>query len=56
MPQLLLQGFPDGATRIGTTLSVLKKDGRVTYFVGPDNYFSHAETDVAGLRLSLIHI
>jgi len=53
MPQLLLQGFPDGATRIGTTLSVLKKDGRVTYFVGPDNYFSHAETDVAGLRMAL---
>ena len=23
MPQLLLQGFPDGAIRIGSTLSVL---------------------------------
>ena len=31
MPQLLLQGFPDGAIRIGSTLSVLKKEGRVTY-------------------------
>jgi hypothetical protein len=50
MPQLLLQGFPDGAIRIGSTLSVLKKEGRVTYFVGPDNYFSHAETDAAGQR------
>jgi hypothetical protein len=50
MLQLLLQGFPDGATRIGSTLSVLKKEGRVTYFVGPDNYFSHAETDAASHR------
>lgn len=38
MPQLLLQGFPDGAIRIGATLSVLKKDARVTYFVGGDNF------------------
>jgi len=53
MPQLLLQGFPDGAMRIGSTLSVLKKEGRVTYFVGADNYFSHAETDAAGRRLAL---
>jgi len=53
MPQLLLQGLPDGAMRIGATLSVLKKDGRVTYFVGPDNFFSHAQTDVAGLRFAI---
>jgi len=53
MPQLLLQGFPDGAIRIGPTLSVLKKEGRSTYFVGPDNYFSHAETDAAGRRFAL---
>jgi hypothetical protein len=53
MLQLLLQGFPDGATRIGSTLSVLKKEGRVTYFVGPDNYFSHAETDAAGHRFAI---
>lgn len=53
MPQLLLQGFPDGATRIGESLSVLKKEGRVTYFVGPDNYFSHAETDAAGMRFAI---
>jgi FAD/FMN-containing dehydrogenase len=32
---------------------VLKKEGRVTYFVGPDNFFSHAETDVAGSRFAL---
>jgi hypothetical protein len=52
MPQLLLQGFPDGAIRIGSVLSVLKKEGRVTYFVGPDNYYSHAATDAAGQRLA----
>jgi hypothetical protein len=39
MPQLLLQGFPDDAIRIGSTLSVLKKEGRGTEFVGPDNDF-----------------
>jgi hypothetical protein len=53
MPQILLQGFPDGAIRIGSTLSVLKKEGQVTYFVGPDNYFSHPETDDAGQRFAL---
>lgn len=53
MPQLLLQGFPDGAMRIGPTLSVLKKEGRVTYFVGPDSYFSHTQTDAAGQRLAM---
>ena len=53
MPQLLLQGFPDGAIRIGSTLSVLKKEGRVTYFVGADNYYSHAETEAAGQRFAI---
>jgi len=32
---------------------VLNKDGRVTYFVGSDNYFSHPETDAAGQRFAL---
>jgi len=53
MPQLLLQGFPDGAIRIGTTLSVLKKDGATTYFVGADNYFSHRDTDRASQRFAI---
>jgi len=53
MPQLLLQGFPDGAIRIGSTLSVLKKEGRVTYFIGSDSYFSHAETDAAGRHFAI---
>ena len=46
----MLQGFPDGAIRIGPMVSVLKKEERVTYFVGADNYFSHAATDAAGQR------
>lgn len=53
MPQLMLQGFPDGAIRIGPVLSVLKKEDRVTYFVGADNYYSHATADAAGQRLAI---
>jgi hypothetical protein len=53
MPQLMLQGFPDGAIRIGPVVSVLRKDERVTYFVGPDNYFSHAAGDAAGQRMAI---
>jgi hypothetical protein len=51
--QLLLPGFPDGASRIGDGLSILKKDGRVTYFVGGDNYFSHPEGDASSHRFIL---
>lgn len=51
--QLLLPGFPDGASRIGDALSVLKKEGRVFYFVGGDNYFSHGADDRASFRLAL---
>ena len=51
--QLLLPGFPDGASRIGDALSVLKREGRVFYFVGGDNYFSHLADDVASFRFSL---
>jgi hypothetical protein len=39
--------------RIGSIVSVLKKEGRVTYFVGPDSYFSHRQTDAAGQRFAL---
>ncbi len=53
MPQLLFQGFPDGAIRIGTTLSVLKKEGTVTYFVGPDSFFSHPESDRGARRFAI---
>jgi hypothetical protein len=45
MVQLQLSGFPEGAIGIGSAVNVLTKDGRVTYFLGADNYFSHAEGD-----------
>ncbi len=51
--QLLLPGFPEGSSRIGDALSILKKDGRITYFVAGDNYFSHAEGDPSSLRFIL---
>ena len=53
MPQLLLPGFPDGASRIGASVSVLKKEERVTYFVGGDNYLSRKVDDKAGLQLAI---
>src|ERR1017187_3821386 len=53
MPPLLLQGFPDGAIRIGSTLRVLKKEGRVTDFVGSDSYFSQPENEAAGQRFAM---
>ena len=37
--QSFIPGFPEGAQRVGEALSILKQDGRVTYFVGGDNYF-----------------
>lgn len=51
--QLLIPGFPQGAQRIGEALSILEKDGRVTYFVGGDNYFSHPLDDKSGRRYAL---
>ncbi len=53
MPQLLFQGFPCGAIRIGSTLSVLKKDGTTTYFIGADNYYAHSDGDRAGERFAI---
>ncbi|MBF8248857.1 MAG: hypothetical protein HW374_1657 [Bacteroidetes bacterium] len=43
--QAYLPGFPDGSLKIGPTLSILKKEGAINYFVGGDNYFSHPEND-----------
>ena len=51
--QLLLPGRPDGAVRIGDALSTLDKEGRITYFVGGDNYFSHRESDMSSRRFIL---
>ena len=53
LPQLLLPGFPEGSTRIGDILSILNKEGRVTYFVGSDNYFSHPVGDERSRRFIL---
>ncbi|MDD2329083.1 MAG: hypothetical protein PHZ13_12470 [bacterium] len=50
--QLFLPGFPEGAVKIGKSLHILTKDGTVTYFVGGDNYFSHAETDEKSKRFA----
>lgn len=54
MPRrLFLPGFPEGSTKIGESLSILKKEGRVTYFVGSDNYFSHRDEDEQSRRFAL---
>ena len=51
--QLLLSGFPDGTTRVGSGLSILKKEGWVTYFVGEENWFSHRDGEVSSYRYAL---
>jgi hypothetical protein len=51
--QSFIPGFPDGAQRIGEWLSILEHDGKVTYFVGGDNYFSHPLGDVKSRRFAL---
>ena len=51
--QVFLPGFPDGATKIGKSLSVLQKDGTVTYFVGGDNYYSHRLGDIQSHRFAI---
>ena len=53
MKQAFLPGMPNGAQRIGSALSILNEEGTVTYFVGSDNYFSHAQGDRSGERFAL---
>ena len=53
MKQAFLPGFPGGAEKIGSMLSLLEKDGTVTYFLGGDNYFSHPKGDHSGERFAL---
>lgn len=50
--QSFIPGFPEGAQRIGEALSILEQDGRVTYFVGGDNYVDHPVGDKAGERFA----
>jgi hypothetical protein len=51
--QSLIPGIPDGAQRVGKWLSILEHDGKVTYFVGGDNYFSHPQDDAKSRRFAL---
>jgi len=51
--QRFIAGFPDGALRIGESVSIVEKDGWVTYFLGGDNYFTHTKADVRGRRFIL---
>lgn len=51
--QSLIPGFPEGAQRIGKSLSILERDGQVIYFVGGDNYFSHPQGDINSKRFAL---
>jgi hypothetical protein len=51
--QSLLPGFPEGAHKIGISLSILEKDNVVTYFVGGDNYYSHPIGDNQSRRFAL---
>ncbi len=53
MARLRIPGFPAGSIRINSSISVWRKDGLVTYFVGSDNYFSPAVDDERGQRLAL---
>jgi hypothetical protein len=51
MPQTLLPLFPDGATQINSQLSVVKRDGEVTYFHGVLPVFTHQEQDHSTFRM-----
>ena len=53
MRQRFLPGFPEGAQRIGEMVSILEKDGQVTYFFGSDNYYAHPVGDQQGRRFAL---
>ncbi len=53
MRQPFLPGFPEGAEKIDASLSILRKDGHVTYFIGSNNYFSHREGDKSEERFAI---
>jgi len=56
MPQLLLQGFPVGASRINELASILEKDDYVTYFIGADSYFGHPPGDAIGRQIAITQL
>ena len=51
MHQVLLPMIPRGSTGINQVVSVVRKDGNWTYFLGVLPIFSHAETDQRSFRL-----
>lgn len=51
MPQIHLPIFPPGMTSITDRLGFERRDGRVTYFVGLDPVFQHAEDDLRTFRM-----
>ena len=53
MLQLLLQGFPEGASKINPLVRVHKQGGLITYFIGCSNYFSHRDIDKAGMQFAV---
>ncbi|MBF0173162.1 MAG: hypothetical protein HQL83_06915, partial [Magnetococcales bacterium] len=53
MRQPFLPGFPEGIEKINASVGILRKDGKVTYFIGSDNYFEHEQGDISGERFAL---
>jgi hypothetical protein len=51
IPQALLPLVPDGATRISDVVSVVRQDGKYTYFVGALAMFAHDENDHRSFRM-----
>ena len=51
MSQLQLPVFPEGTTLLTPELGVCGRDGRVTYFYGTLQVFSHGAKDVKSFRL-----
>ena len=51
MPQRLLPLIPDGASQINDRLSVVRENGRWTYFFSTCPVFQHEETDPRAFRM-----
>ena len=43
--QLIFPGFLDGAKRVNNVVSVIEKEGCVSYLIGQDVFFSHEQED-----------
>jgi transposase-like protein len=50
MPQLLLPGFPVGATTVNETVSVYVEEGHSVWLLGQIEIFRHAQEDHAGFK------